>query len=371
MSDDTLTHSLRTAIQKVATGPEYSKNLPFEEAHLAMKGILSEDSDPVRAGIYLISLRMKRETDEENKGTLQAILDETKQVVAPVSEVIDIADPYDGQSRGLPASSFLAPVLAACGLHAVVHGLESVGPKYGATHHKVLKAAGKNVLLSPEEARDQVGNPDIGWSYIDQSIFCPALHKLLPLRQRMIKRSVITTVEVLTGPIRGKEKTHLLTGYVHKAYPPIYESLARFAGFDSAMIVRGVEGGVVPSLQQPALMTSYRGGGESSEIELNPVDLGINQTTRATPLPRDLAKAAEKGDEISTEYDPDEIARAAAEAGLAALGGEKGTTYDALVYSGAIALTQLGLADSWNDAAERISEAIDSGEALKRFNAAA
>jgi len=363
--------SLRPAIQKVATGPEYSKDLPFEEAHLAMQEILEESADPVRAGIYLISLRMKRETDEENKGTLQAIMDVTNQQVADVNEVVDIADPYDGQSRGLPASTFLAPVLAACGMHAVVHGLDTIGPKYGATHHKVLKAAGKNVLLSPEEARDQVSNPDIGWSYVDQSVVCPDLWRLADLRKRMIKRSVITTVEVLTGPIRGQTKTHLLTGYVHKAYPPIYANLARFAGFDSAMIVRGVEGGVVPSLQQPAKMTSYHDMGEEKETELNPLNLGIEQSTRATPIPKELAKVTEKADEIQTEYDPDDIAKAAAKAGLAALEGERGTTYDSLVYAGAIVLSHLGKADSMNDAADMVRKAIDSGDALKHFHAAA
>lgn len=35
-------------------------------------------------------------------------------------------------------------------------------------------------------------------------------------------------------------------GYVHTAYPPIYEYLARQAGFTSAMFVRGVEGGIIP-----------------------------------------------------------------------------------------------------------------------------
>jgi anthranilate phosphoribosyltransferase len=371
MSNNDIPNSLRTAIQKVATGPEYSKDLPYEEALAAMKEVLEEGSDPVRAGIYLIALRMKRETDEENKASLQAIMDATDQQIADANEIIDIADPYDGQSRGLPASTFLAPVLAACGLHAVVHGLDSIGPKYGATHHKVLKAAGKNVLLTPEEARHQVSNPDIGWTYVDQKMACPALHALSELRKRMIKRSVITAVENMTGPIRGQSKTHLLIGYVHKAYPPIYTSLAKFAGFDSAMIVRGVEGGVIPSLQQPAKMTSYHDMGEEKETELNPLNLGIEQATRATPIPRDLATVTEKADEIQTEYDPDDIASAAAKAGLAALEGERGTTYDSLVYSGAIVLSHLGKAESMNDAAEMIRNAIDSGDALKHFNAAA
>eukprot|EP00494_Astrolonche_serrata_P017896 UN18086 len=54
--------NMRTCIQKVATGPEYSKDLSFEEARDAMATILDGSADPVQAAVYLIALRMKRET---------------------------------------------------------------------------------------------------------------------------------------------------------------------------------------------------------------------------------------------------------------------------------------------------------------------
>ena len=57
----------------------------------------------------------------------------------------------------------------------------------------------------------------------------------------MVKRTILTTIEVLVGPIRARKKTHLLTGYVHAAYPPVYSDLAKVAGFDSAILVKGVE----------------------------------------------------------------------------------------------------------------------------------
>ncbi len=65
--------ALHRAIQKVATGPEYSKDLEYEEALETMEFILSGKADPVQVGIFLIALRMKRETKEENRGILQAI----------------------------------------------------------------------------------------------------------------------------------------------------------------------------------------------------------------------------------------------------------------------------------------------------------
>ena len=93
---------------------------------------------------------------------------------------------------------------------------EKVGPKYGVTARQVLQAAGVDVQLSPQQAAGAVNDPTSGWGYVDQQAFCPKLHNLITLRSLIVKRPVITTVEVLALPVRGAAKTHLMTGYVHK-----------------------------------------------------------------------------------------------------------------------------------------------------------
>ena len=361
--------AMRSCIGKVATGPEYSKDLSFDEAYAAMSQILSDTADPVQTAVLFIALRMKRETLDEYKGVLQAIQDTARIVKAPVDEVLDIADPYDGHARGLPMAAFIAPVMASLGVPSISHGLEIVGPKYGITQRKILRAAGKNVDLDVDTAAQRLGQTDIGWSYIDQAAFAPQLHNLVPLRTRIVKRQVVTTVETLVSPIRGQKKTHHLTGYVHKAYPPIYAELARYSGFDSAMIVRGVEGGVIPSLQQPAKLFYYYDRGAEQSIEMNPKTLGIEQASRAVPLPKDLPGVANEGDEIATAFDADAAATRAAEFGLAALQGQAGPARDSLVYSAAICLHHLGKAPDLAAAADMARKVLDSGKALAHFQA--
>ena len=360
---------LRAAIQKVATGPEYSKDLTFEEAREVMRAILSGHADPVQAGVYLIALRMKRETDEENLGTLQAILEATHTVTADVDEVVDIADPYDGYTRGLPVSPFLPAVLAAAGVPAFSHGLETVGPKYGITHRKVLRAAGIDVDRAPEAVAAQLADPHIGWGYVDQSRFCPPLHDLLPLRERIVKRPVLTTVEVLARPIQGRVRTHFVSGYVHKPYPRIYALLARHAGFDSMLLVRGVEGGVIPSLKQTSVAWIYRELGEEAPWEVEPGPLGIESETRAVPLPAAF-QTTTPPEAIGPGFDVDRAAAAAAEQGLAALDGAGGPARDALVYAGALILTHLGRYPRLLEAAQAVRTVLASGAAKDRFEAA-
>lgn len=365
-SDAPVQNVLRACIQKVATGPEYSKDLTREEARAAMEEILAGRADPVQAGVFLIALRMKRETMAEYEGLLEALLAATRTAEAPVDEVLCLADPYDGFARSLPASPFLPAVLAACGVPTVSHGTGSVGPKYGVTHRQVLAAAGAPVDLDPAAAAARLANA--GWAYVDQAASCPDLHRLLGLRTLIVKRPALTTLEVLLPPVRGRAATHLLTGYVHKAYPPVYCGLARFAGYRSAAVVRGVEGGVVPSLQQPAKLFRYADGGRDETHELDPRALGIERDTRAVPVPQEL-QGGERRDEIDAGLDTEAAAARTAELGIAALEGAEGPTRDALVYGAAIALWHLGRAPDLASAAARAREAIDDGAALARLRA--
>ena len=358
---------MRSIIKRIATGPELSKDISREEACAGMRFVLEGQVDPVQAAIFLIALRMKRETDDENRGVLDAIREAAGTVTAPVDEVMDIADPYDGFTRTLPASPFLPAVLAACGVPTVSHGVESMGPKYGVTHRQVLRAAGLPVDLTPEAAAARLGDPGIGWAYIDQKMFCPKLYRLAALRTLIVKRPAITTAEVLAGPVRGRVKTHLVTGYVHKPYPRIYALLARHAGFDSALIVRGVEGSVIPSLRQMGKVFYYHDRGEERSMELAPADLGIDQPVRAAQIPGGLANEAGEGGDVAGTLDTAAAAKAAAEAGMAALAGQPGPTRDGLVYGAALCLWHLKRHDSPRSGAAVVRGILDSGKALEHI----
>jgi anthranilate phosphoribosyltransferase len=314
---------------------------------------------------------MKRETPDENRGVLDGIIDRTERVTADVDELVDIGDPYDGYNRTLPASPFLPALIAACGVPAVSHGMETVSPKFGVTHRQIMRAAGKNDSLTPQQAAEQIANADTGWAYVDQSQFCPALNNLTDFRTLVIKRPTITTVETETMPIRAKGKTHHVCGYVHKPYPPVYAMLAAHSGFDSALLVRGIEGGVIPSLRQTGKLFSYKGETVVREADPEPQELGFDHELRAVPVPDSCKQESGSKEEVTGDYNRFAFAKAAVEAGLAALGGERGMTYDALVYGAANILWHLGKYDEIAEAADFVRGVLDSGEALKRFNAAA
>jgi anthranilate phosphoribosyltransferase len=346
--------SMRDYLQRIATGPALSKDLSRDEARDGMARILRGEVHEVQAAIFLIALRMKRETDDECLGVLDALRDAAQIATAGIDDVVDLEDPFDGFVRHLPAAAFLPALLAACGAPAVAHGCRDLAPKHGVGSHRVLAAAGVEVSLSPAAAAARLADPACGWAYVDLAQSCPRLDALSGLRELIVKRPVLSTVEKLIAPVRGRQHTHLVVGYVHAAYETLLARLAALVGYTSALVVKGVEGGVVPPLAATASAYGFSAAGELRRYELDPAPLGLGLEVRAPPLADELAG-------------PDAIAAAAAARGLAALDGAAGPTRDALVHAASAILAFRGLAASREQAAARARAALDDGSARARF----
>jgi len=369
-SDDT--EVMRSAVARVAAGPELSKDLSYDDTREVMRIILSGHADPVQSAVYFIGLRMKRETDEEFRAIMDATRFETQTVTAQAKNVVVMAEPYNGFNRTVPGSLFSLPILAACGVPAYSHGVELVGPKFGVTHHTIMRALGATPLKSAQAVADQLDEKDVGWGYVDQAQFCPALHSLTQLRARMIKRPAMSTTESMLCPIKGVEGTHLVTGYVHKPYKDTYAMLARHCDFQSYLLIKGTEGGVVPSFRAPARVvrgvkktTSANSEYEHGEVEFDLNEISMQREYRALDIPDTVTKSNITG----LKWDIDSLADTCAQKGLAALGGEQGAVQDAAIMAAALILWHQRVCNDMAEAVKTAKKTIASGEALARLNA--
>ena len=359
--------NMKSVIQRIATGPELSKNISREEAKQSMLDILNGEIDPVQSAIFLIALRMKRETMDENLGVHDAIIETTDSISIKADNLINIADPYDGFSRNLPSSLFLLPVIAELGFPIISHGVFSVGPKYGCTHNQTLKEIEYNTGNSLDEIAERLENNKIGWAYADQSIFNPKLFSLMNLRKKIIKRPVITTVEVLVKPVCSKHDT-FFTGFVHKPYPPIYLELSRNAKFESAAVIRGTEGGIIPSLRQTGKVHFYNKATDNdSFFDIKPSELEINDSARAVDIPEDITRI-KTNDKIESKVEASAIAKATIKSGLDALSGKNGQM-KSCIHLGATIMLKHITGNNINDCSKEVLKVIDSGSALKRLKA--
>lgn len=358
--------NLSAVLQKIATGPHLSKNLSEQEAYEAMSAIQSGDVHDVQAGIFFIALRMKRESPEEMIGVFRSILDAAPSQQLSVPELVTISDQYAGYSRGLPSSAFVPAVLSALGIASVSHSPKTMSPKYGLTVLSVLEACGVKACESLVSASSRL-EKNSGWVVIDQSVITPKLAGLNGLRDLIVKRPCLSTLECCVRPFHATRKNHLVTGYVHKPYPPIYAMCADVAGFDSATFVRGVEGGIVPSVAQisryfpwhreqhakPGSIVAFDDIG-LTEVPIDPADLGIEQTARATPWPEvDVSNHA-----VAAQH--------CAELGMAALQGEMGVMRDAVRLGAAVAFAGCRQ-ESINSALESVDAVLESGQAWRCF----
>ena len=264
---------MRDILTKIAVGPNRGKDITKEEAFKATEKLLEGNLDETHAALFLIGLRMKRESLLEYTGIYQALAEATPQIDIDLPHLTYIAEPYDGYKRGTPVTPYIPAVLAACGVPTVIQGVHSVGPKFGLTAHQTYLANDLPVNLNISEASKFLHKSDCGWTYLDQSIVCPPLFNLGPFRDKIVKRTALTTLERLLMPIKAKSN-HLVIGYVHKEYPEIYSSIATIAGYDQALLIKGLEGGVSPALNKPLrtyLMTDQ--SLSKKEIDETPVDL--------------------------------------------------------------------------------------------------
>jgi anthranilate phosphoribosyltransferase len=146
------------------------------------------------------------------------------------------------------------------------------------------------------------------------------------------------------------ENNHLHIGFVHKAYPAVLTWLAQQIGLSSAFVIRGIEGGVLPTLRETSNNHIARAGTVET-CELNPIDFGIKQDTRGV-LPQ-------KNEQVTAEE--------TVELAMLALEGQQGAAFDSLVYGSAMALWQTGVVKSKQHAADHVREVIVSGQAKACF----
>ena len=349
-------HLIRDVIRRIAVGPDRGRDISSVEAEQVMTAILTDQVDPIQAALFLIGLRMKRESMGEFQGIFTALQNAIDQQTASVNELICLADPYDGYLRYLPASPFVPSVLAACGLPALICGVETVGPKHGVTAHKVYKLAGIEPLNDTQSAIANIENH--GWAYLDQSQYAPELFSLGEFRDRIVKRTALTTLERLLMPIKASNKTHMVLGYVHKAYPEIYSSIAAMAGYSSALLSKGVEGGFVPALNKP--LRQFQFDFDSSDWAVTEKEL--------FDLPAELASFEAAPSVLSSaNQNMDLAAQNCLELGIEALAGKHNSLRNSLVVAAAQIVTIYHATDNFYSAVDKVQNCLDNGSAQDSF----
>ncbi len=346
-----------TALEKILRG----KHLNYAETRQMCTAILSDDVKPALKAAALIGQRMNRETYEEVGGYLDAFFEpETVSPIA-VDSLTHFGQPYDGATRYFRPTLFVAAVRAALGEPSVLHGVDEMPPKNGVTEEAVLKALGANTDLSIEQTAACIVDKTVRFGYISQRQYSPPAYGLRELRVHIKKRPPWAATEKALQ-FFSATSNYIVIGYYHIGYEKPLLQLAWDRGFQGAVAVKGEEGTSHYALRLGKPSTSGRmainysqgfrrvnGEREDFALDINPADYSFDYARSPRP------------DTVS--------ANAFAEAGIAALSGQRGHIYDRIVLNTAMVDYLLRLCSNPHDAIQRTQAAIDNGSALKHLKA--
>ena len=339
-----------------------AKHLSYTETRELCKAILSDDVKPAFKGAALIGQRMNRETYQEVRGYLDAFFGPEEVQPIDVARLTHFGQPYDGATRYFRPTLFVAAVRAALGEASLLHSVDVMPPKNGVTEEAILKALGANTHLSLAQTASLIINESVGFGYISQREYCPTAYNLRELRVHIKKRPPWAATEKAQQFFSAREANYMVLGYYHIGYEKPLLQLAWEREFDAAVAVKGEEGTSHYALRLGKPSTSDRmainysqgfrrvnGVREDFALDIDPAIYGFDYTR--SPRPEIVSAAA------------------FAEAGVAALSGEKGHIYDRILLNSAMVDYLLGICPVPEDALARAKSVMDNGSALKHLQA--
>lgn len=367
-----------------------AKHLDYAETRQMCTALLSDAVKPALKAAALIGQRMNRETYEEVRGYLDAFFAPEDVRPIAVNSLTHFGQPYDGATRYFRPTLFVAAVRAALGEPSVLHSVDAMPPKNGVTEEAILNALGANTTLSLEQTAERIADKTVGFGYISQREYSPGAYALRELRVHIKKRPPWAATEkaqqFFSAEGKGTRGTgtrptansvegngtrgtgtratanYMVLGYYHIGYEKPLLQLAWERGFDGAVAVKGEEGtshyalrlGKPSTVDRMAINYSQgfrcvNGHREDFAVDINPSDYGFDYAR--SPRPESVS------------------AQAFADAGIAALSGQKGHLYDRIVLNAAMVDYLLGICPEPHRAVKRAQTVIDNGSALKHLRA--
>ena len=255
---------MKQYLQKIATGPKMSKDLSEEEAEDALTLILNGSVSEVRAAIFLIAARMKLETVQENIGYWRALDKTTKKEEVKLDHLLQIADPFDGFNRVPYFGFYTIPVIAAMGVPVYGHSALPLPPKFGITYESLLQDYYKTRSDSTLDQRIRLIE-EFRFGYVGTEQSHPPLENLREIREEIVKRPMLATLEKMLMPLRAKKKNYLATSYFHRGYEVSMLAVARLSLFDTTVIGNGMESCTLFGALKPSNI--FISSGEAGPVE--------------------------------------------------------------------------------------------------------
>jgi anthranilate phosphoribosyltransferase len=330
-----MSKAFREYVRKVGSGPHTGEVLSREEAAIATRLMLLQEATPAQIGAFMIAHRMRRPTGEELAGMLDAYYELGPRLSAIADPVIVMGHPYDGRSRTAPLAPLVAMILAAAGLHVVVHGGDRMPTKEGISLIELWQGLGVDWRdLSLDQVQQVLASTGIGFVYLPKHF--PLAQALVPYREEIGKRPPFATMELMWSPYAGQALQ--ICGFVHPPTENMFRTALELHGVTQFTAVKGLEG----SCDLPRDRTSIIGvsrNGDFERLTLHPEEFGY--------LAKELALPASDA-ELFAAYE-------------GAIAGHPSEMMNAVVWTAGFYLWHTGKSDSLKSALSLAKELLEIG----------
>jgi anthranilate phosphoribosyltransferase len=184
---------MKNELEKVMSGRDMTENEMNMLANSIIQGELSE----VQIASFLISLKMKGESESELAGLARALQRAAVTIPTTIVDAMDNCGTGGDRSFSFNISTTSAFVLAAGGVHMAKHGNRSITSKSGSAD--VLEALGINLYL-PAEKLAQVFD-QVGLVFLFAQNLHPAMKYFTPVRRQLEIPTIMNLIGPLINPI--------------------------------------------------------------------------------------------------------------------------------------------------------------------------
>ena len=319
---------LSNAIEKAQAGESLSQDEMSEIVDQIMQG----QSDTELTARLLTALYEKGETVEELAGAARAMRNHMNTIRCDHPRAVDTCGTGGSGKGTFNISTAAAFVAAACGTVVAKHGNRKATSNSGSTD--VLAELG--VAVDKDIASAERCLNEAGLCFCHAPLFHPSVRHVVPIRKALPHPTIFNLLGPLCNPALAPHQ--VLGAGRGETQTLIAEALAQL-GTQHSIVIHGNDGL----------------GEISCQDQTRVIEISNTELTETSWSPNDFGLEISPGD--ITASSPEQSAKMI----LDVFAGESGCQRDIVILNAAAAVWITGNANSLKDAAQRCSEAINSG----------
>jgi len=315
------------------------EDLNEPEAKELMKLVIEGKLTDSQAGGVLIALQNKGVNADELSAFVEVLKEFAVKIKTNVKPLVDTCGTGGDKSGTFNISTVTAFVLAGCGVFVAKHGNKAVSSGCGSAD--VLEKLGVNIKLAPEDTKKCI--EEIGIGFMFAPLYHPAFKTVANIRKELGVRTVFNMLGPLLNPANPDGQ---VIGVFEPALMEIYIETLKKLGMKNAMVFHGDGLDEITLCGETGI--AQIADGKIRKFKIKPEDFGFKR----------CSKDELKGGSLEEN----------AKIFLEILHGKKSQKRDVVLLNAAAGLIVAGKTKTFENGITLAMEAIDNGNALKKFD---